>query len=76
MTCLNAFRLQELCGEVARVLLLFVWRCTRPRRLGNNVELLYALLHAQAGVHLAQSPPPLPLSLSIFLAWHIYVLSV
>ena len=38
---------QELCGEVARVLFLFVWTCTRPRRLGSNVELLYALLHEQ-----------------------------
>lgn len=38
---------QELCGEVARVLFLFVWTCTRPRRLGGNVELLYALLHEQ-----------------------------
>lgn len=38
---------QELCGEVARVLFLFVSTCTRPRRLGSNVELLYALLHEQ-----------------------------
>lgn len=38
---------QELCGEVARVLLLFVWTCTRPRRLGGNVDLLYAVLHEQ-----------------------------
>lgn len=41
---------QELCGEVARVLFLFVWSCTRPRRLGSNVELLYALLHEQVCV--------------------------
>lgn len=41
---------QELCGEVARVLFLFVWTCTRPRRLGSNVDLLYALLHEQVRV--------------------------
>lgn len=45
--CACFFSSQELCGEVARVLFLFVWTCTRPRRLGSNVELLYALLHEQ-----------------------------
>lgn len=41
---------QELCGEVARVLFLVVWTCTRPRRLGVNVEVLYAMLHDQTAL--------------------------
>ncbi|CAM9601682.1 unnamed protein product, partial [Scytosiphon promiscuus] len=50
---------QELCGEVARVLFLFVWTCTRPRRLGGNVELLYALLHEQVSLDAICSHPAL-----------------
>eukprot|EP00903_Cladosiphon_okamuranus_P016296 g15028.t1 len=50
---------QELCGEVARVLFLFVWTCTRPRRLGSNVELLYALLHEQTSLDAICTHPAL-----------------
>lgn len=39
------------------MLFIFIWTCTRPRRLGSNVEILYAMLHDQSSLEAVFNHP-------------------